>query len=122
MPHGAEHVAQWLPLRHVEMDVAGGDQRHVLATRQFREPVEPLLIVAAMVQLGEKITAARINVAVLSDDRRKRTVCSPLPASRAPHTPAISPSLCEAKSSSVRRHAPFSARRRPQVMSRAKRP
>ena len=137
----------------MEMNVARRDQRHARLMRQRRELIEPLLIVAAMVQFGEEIAAAGEDVAVCvkrkgegrqgataedgeaecdvedtSSTGLLATAYSPFPPSpsshlrRSPHTPAIRPSLCAAISSSVRRHAPFSARRRPRVISRARRP
>ena len=133
VPHGAEHVAERLPLGHVEMDVARRDQRHARVMRQRRELIEPLLIVAAMVQFGEEVAAAGEDFAVGLEERGKGSgekgtewiVAFSLSAHF--HSPpsahsAINPSLCAAISSSVRRHAPFSARRRPQVISRARRP
>ena len=69
VPHGGQHVAERLSLGHVEMNVARRDQRHARAMRQRREPIEPLLIVAAMVQFGEQIAAAGEDVAIGREER-----------------------------------------------------
>src|ERR1035441_7354062 len=64
VPHGTEHVAECLPLGYVEMNVARCDQRHARVMRERRELIELLLIVAAMMQFGKEIAAAREDVAV----------------------------------------------------------
>ena len=64
VPHGREHVAQRLPRGRVEMHVARGHQRHVCLARQRRELIEPLLIVAAIVQFGQEVATVGEDVAV----------------------------------------------------------
>ena len=88
VPHGAEHVAERLSLRHVEMNVARRDQRHPRAMRQRREPIEPLLIVAAMVQFDEEVTAAREDFVIRSEKGRRgeRVSLSPLLPFFPPHS------------------------------------
>ena len=139
VPHGGQHVAERLPLGHVEMNVARRDQRHARAhapaPRADRAALDRCRDGA--VRRGGSSGRGRCRGRQKEGregEREKgseRRLLSPSPllplspfslSSPAPHTPAIRPSLCAAISSSVRRHAPFSARRRPRVISRARRP
>ncbi len=99
MPHGGQHVAERLSLGHVEMNVARRDQRHARAMRQRRKPIEPLLIVAAMVQFGEEVAAVGEDLAVggrrgrEGEREREETNCAvsatrplPLPLTPPPRT------------------------------------